>query len=60
MAVYRLYPSKDASIYSKNITSNTGADSILEVGRTKEGYAIRSLLDFDQEEIEILDPVAGY
>lgn len=52
MAVYRIYPSKDASIYSKNSTSNTGADSILEVGTTKDGDAIRALLDFDQEEID--------
>lgn len=52
MAVYRIYPSKDASIYSKNSTSNTGADSILEVGHTSDGDAIRALLDFDQEEID--------
>lgn len=52
MAVYRIYPSKDASIYSKNVSSNTGADSILEVGSTKDGDGIRSLLDFDQEEID--------
>jgi hypothetical protein len=51
MAVYRIYPSKDASIYSKTLTSNTGADSMLEVGRTSDGYSIRSLIEFDQEEI---------
>ena len=52
MAVYRIYPSKDASIYSKTLASNVGADSMLEVGRTADGFAIRSLLGFDQEEID--------
>jgi hypothetical protein len=32
MAVYKLFPIKDSSIYSFYPTMNTGIDSIIEVG----------------------------
>lgn len=52
MAIYRIYPSKDASIYSESPTENTGTDSILEVGSTYSGDSIRTLIAFDQEEVD--------
>ena len=30
MAVYKLFPTKDASIYTQNVEMNTGLDEILE------------------------------
>jgi len=32
MAVYKLFPSQDASIYSSYPTMNTGIDPIIEIG----------------------------
>jgi hypothetical protein len=56
MAVYKLYPYKDATIYSFYPSANTGLDSIIEVGSpsTIEGNSnvSRFLLAFDQNEIE--------
>ena len=52
MAIYRLYPTKDATLYSETRKANTGMDQILEVGRTKDGEPLRSIIEFDQEELD--------
>ena len=55
MAIYKLYPYKDATLYSFYEGSNTGLDSIIEAGSilTSEGNSgvFRFLLAFDQNEI---------
>jgi hypothetical protein len=55
MAVYKIYPYKDATLYSFYTNANTGLDSIIEVGNsiTFEGNSsvFRFLLAFDQDEI---------
>jgi hypothetical protein len=56
MAVYKLFASKDATIYSEHPTMNTGMDAILELSRTKSfidsGSAVaRILIAFDTGEI---------
>jgi len=55
MAVYKIYPYKDATLYSFYENANTGLDSILEVGSplTSDGSSgvFRFLLAFDQSEI---------
>ena len=55
MAVYKIYPYKDATLYSFYPYANTGLDSIIEVGNaiTFEGNSsvFRFLLAFDQDEI---------
>ena len=56
MAIYKLFPTKDASIYSRYPNRNTGLDEILEVsiedaqdsGNTQ---ASRFLIQFSQTEI---------
>lgn len=55
MALYRIFPSKDSSIYSEVATTNTGRDELLEVGRyLSEGSyrTVRSLVEFDTSEIQ--------
>lgn len=57
MAVYKLFPSKDASIYSFYPVMNTGIDSIIEIGNLNINYdpvpqVFRFLIQFDQSEIE--------
>ena len=51
MAVYRLFPSKDATLYTKIEDMNTGADAMLELGSDKFGNAMRSIIAFDQTEV---------
>jgi len=55
MAVYKIYPYKDTTLYSFYPNANTGLDSIIEVGNsiTFEGNSsvFRFLLAFDQDEI---------
>ena len=55
MAIYKLYPYKDATLYSFYPNANMGLDSILEVGNplTIDGSSgvFRALLAFDQTEI---------
>lgn len=58
MALYRLFPSKDATIYSKDAERNSGRDSILEVGYTDKGIA-RSLIAFDSVELQEVVAKAG-
>jgi hypothetical protein len=65
MAVYKLFPSKDASIYSFYPVMNTGIDSIIEIGNLNVNYdpvpqVFRFLVQFDQSEIEdIIDNKVG-
>lgn len=59
MAIYKLFPSQDASIYSFYPTMNTGIDPILEVGNININInplpqVFRSLIKFDQDEINDL------
>lgn len=65
MAVYKLFPSKDASIYSFYPTMNTGIDPIMEIGNLNVNYdprpqVFRFLVKFDQNEIEdVIDNKVG-
>ena len=65
MAVYKLFPSKDASIYSFYPTMNTGIDPIMEIGNLNVNYdprpqVFRFLVKFDQSEIEdVIDNKVG-
>lgn len=56
MAVYKIFPSKDATIYSNYPSENTGMDAILELS---SGYTIlspnssaRILIQFPQDQIQ--------
>lgn len=54
MAVYKIFPTKDATIYSRYPTMNTGLDSILEANAdfsTGVPHVSRYLVQFDQDEI---------
>jgi hypothetical protein len=55
MAVYRIYPDKDATLYSEIPYSNTGADEILELGAYVDNTGVprvsRIVLSFDNEEL---------
>jgi hypothetical protein len=56
MAVYKIFPQKDSTIYSELPTANTGMDEILEVGgfpgSTGTGQSIRTLIQFDTQELQ--------
>ena len=58
MAVYKLFPIKDATIYSGYPAMNTGLDSLLEINSeypitlTPTPRVARSLIQFDQAEID--------
>jgi len=55
MAVYKLFPEKDASIYSKFPLLNTGVDEILDVSTfftSADPQVSRFLIKFSQSEIE--------
>jgi len=57
MAVYKLFPTQDATIYSRYPTKNTGLDSILEATAdysTGVAHVSRYLIQFDQSEIDSL------
>jgi hypothetical protein len=55
MAVYKLFPTQDTTLYCSNPTANTGLDAILEVsnkiGISGDPEVARYLIQFDQEEI---------
>jgi hypothetical protein len=65
MAIYKLFPIKDASIYSFYPEMNTGIDSIIEIGNLNVNFdpvpqVFRFLVQFDQSEIEnIVDTKIG-
>lgn len=56
MAVYKLFFKKAASMYSENITMNTGKDEILEIGsyinNVGERAVVRSVVEFSKKELE--------
>lgn len=54
MAVYKIFPEKDATLYSQYPTENTGLDEILELSTIYNNqlvYSSRPLLQFNQSEI---------
>ena len=65
MAVYKLFPLQDASIYSFYPNMNTGIDPIIEVGNLNVNInpipqVFRYLLEFDQDEINsVIDSRVG-
>lgn len=61
MAIYRLYPSKDSTLYTKQTDLNAGRDAMLELGSNKFGEAMRPVIQFDQTEVEstITDILGG-
>lgn len=56
MAVYKLFPEKDATLYSEYPTMNTGIDQILEMSSnesaTGEYHATRALVKFSTDSIQ--------
>lgn len=57
MAVYKLFPEKDTTLYSAFPALNTGIDAILEISNTVPSISpsprvARSLIQFNQSEIE--------
>tara|TARA_Y100001963_G_C6735096_1_gene425989 strand:- start:200 stop:1351 length:1152 start_codon:yes stop_codon:yes gene_type:complete len=57
MAVYKLFPTKDTTLYSKSGSMNTGIDEILEASTYVEeakGQVTRYLLKFSDSEIKDL------
>lgn len=63
MAVYKLFPQKDAFINSENPTLNTGKDEILEIANYKDNsnntQISRALIQFSTEKIQhVLQVVA--
>ena len=58
MAIYKLFPSQDSTIYSKHPQMNSGLDPILEVNNliSLDGtpQVARSLIKFDQDEINYI------
>ena len=54
MAVYKIYPTKDTTIYSEYPEMNTGLDQILEAStylKNAKGQTSRYLIKFSQTEI---------
>lgn len=54
MATYKLFPTKDTTIYSEYPSQNTGLDSILEASVDINAYTSRYLVQFSQDEINTL------
>ena len=55
MAIYKLFPEKDATLYTQNPTMNTGLDEILEASTylyNDAAQTSRYLLKFSQNEID--------
>jgi hypothetical protein len=65
MAVYKIFPTKDTTLYSAYPTMNTGLDAILEVSNklniSGDPEVARYLIQFDQTEIQniISDKISG-
>ena len=56
MAIYKIFPSKDATLYSQYTHMNTGLDEIIEattltIGTDAVPQASRFLIQFDSDEI---------
>ncbi len=54
MAVYKLFPTKDSTIYSRYPSQNTGLDSIIETTTDENSKLSRYLIQFSQDEIDSL------
>ena len=54
MAIYKLFPTKDSTIYSKYPAKNTGLDSIIEASVDTDAKVSRFLVQFSQDEINSL------
>ena len=54
MAVYKLFPTQDTTIYSRYPSRNTGLDSIIEASVDKDAELSRYLVQFSQNEINTL------
>jgi len=57
MAIYRIFPEKDTTIFTEQITGNAGKDEIIEVGgytgvTDGTGQAARILMKFSDSEID--------
>ena len=56
MAVYKIFPTKDATLYSLYPSMNTGLDAILEASNIRyiddKPYVARYLIEFDTSEIQ--------
>jgi hypothetical protein len=55
MAIYKLFPEKDATLYTQNIKMNTGLDEILEASTyilDDAAQTSRYLIKFSQNEID--------
>ena len=67
MAVYKIFPTKDATIYSLFPNMNTGLDEIIESSQTQissvndaNPQVSRFLIQFDQAEIDnVLENIIG-
>lgn len=65
MAIYRIFPEKDTTIYSELPTSNSGKDEIIEIGgylgtNTQTGETARILLKFsDQSIVDVIENKVG-
>ena len=54
MAIYKLFPSKDSTLYTQNPLMNTGLDEILEASTyllNDKAQTSRYLMKFSQNEI---------
>jgi hypothetical protein len=47
MAVYQIFPKKDATLYSEYPQLNSGLDEILELTKTSTSDPARILISFD-------------
>lgn len=63
MALYRIFPTQDSTIYSQYPYKNTGRDELLEIGgfpSSGTGFTARALIEFKTEDIqEVLTDKAG-
>jgi hypothetical protein len=64
MAIYKIFPEKDSTIYSGFTLKNTGIDEILEIStfyNTTSPEVSRALVKFSQDEIEyvVLNIISG-
>lgn len=59
MAVFKIFPEKDTTLYSEYLDMNTGTDPILEIASYSKGstpYVNRSLIQFNSAEVaEVLE-----
>ena len=51
MAVYQIFPKKDATLYSEYPQLNSGLDEILELTKTSTSDPARILISFDQQQL---------